>query len=39
MRKGSCTHHLDRDPEFLIELPERAQILKVLEARGRRDGS
>jgi heme-degrading monooxygenase HmoA len=29
------THHLERDPEFLIELPERVQILKVLETRER----
>jgi heme-degrading monooxygenase HmoA len=27
----SRTHHLDRDPEFLIELPERVQILTILE--------
>jgi heme-degrading monooxygenase HmoA len=27
------THHLERDPEFLIELPERVRILKVLETR------
>ena len=29
------THHLERDPEFLIELPERVQILRILETRGR----
>jgi heme-degrading monooxygenase HmoA len=31
----SRPHHLPRDPEFLIELPERVQILAVLETRGR----
>jgi hypothetical protein len=25
------THHLPRDPEFLIELPQHVQILTVLE--------
>ena len=29
------THHLERDPEFLVELPERVQILTILETRGR----
>lgn len=24
-----CIHHLPRDPEFLLELPDRVQILKV----------
>ena len=28
-------HHLERDPEFLIELPQTVQILTVLETRGR----
>ena len=28
-------HHLDRDRELLIELPERVQILTILEARSR----
>jgi heme-degrading monooxygenase HmoA len=28
------THHLPRDPDFLIELPERVQILTVLETHG-----
>jgi hypothetical protein len=28
------THHLPRDPEFLIEVPEHVQILNVLEAHG-----
>lgn len=30
--KGEPTkvHHLDRDPEFLIELPERIQIHRIL---------
>src|SRR5262245_35146420 len=27
-------HHLERDPEFLIELPQRVQILEILETRG-----
>jgi heme-degrading monooxygenase HmoA len=27
-------HHLDRDPEFLIELPRLVQILTILEVRG-----
>jgi heme-degrading monooxygenase HmoA len=27
-------HHLPRDPELLIELPERVQILRILEAPG-----
>ena len=28
------THHLDRDPEFLIEIPRRAQILRLLRVDG-----
>lgn len=24
------THHLPRDPEFLLEVPDRVQILKIL---------
>jgi len=28
-------HHLERDPEFLIELPRSVQILHILETRGR----
>jgi heme-degrading monooxygenase HmoA len=28
-------HHLDRDRELLIELPERVQILRILESRRR----
>jgi heme-degrading monooxygenase HmoA len=28
-------HHLERDPEFLIELPRSVQILDILETRGR----
>ncbi len=27
-------HHLDRDPEFLIELPERVQILQIVGSHG-----
>jgi heme-degrading monooxygenase HmoA len=29
------THHLPRDPEFLIELPHHVQILTVLETHGK----
>ena len=32
-------HHLDRDAEFLIELPERVQILTILTASGNSGGS
>ena len=28
-------HHLDRDEEFLIELPQAVQILRLLESHGR----
>lgn len=28
-------HHLERDAEFLIELPQTVQILSILETRGR----
>jgi hypothetical protein len=28
-------HHLDRDPEFLIELPHSVQILDIVAASGR----
>ena len=28
-------HHLERDAEFLIELPQSVQILTILETRGR----
>ena len=28
-------HHLDRDEEFLIELPKAVQILRILESHGR----
>ena len=27
-------HHLERDPEFLIEMPKRVQVLRILESRG-----
>jgi heme-degrading monooxygenase HmoA len=27
-----ATHHLERDAEFLIELPRRVQILRILES-------
>jgi hypothetical protein len=28
-------HHLDRDPEFLIEMPKSVQILRICESHGR----
>ena len=28
-------HHLDRDPEFLIELPEGVQVLEIVMSHGR----
>lgn len=28
-------HHLDRDPEFLIELPNRVQVLRLYASHGR----
>lgn len=31
-------HHLERDPEFLIELPERVQILKIRASHGKLGG-
>jgi heme-degrading monooxygenase HmoA len=31
-------HHLERDPEFLIELPERVQILKIRASHGNTGG-
>ncbi len=32
-------HHLDRDPEFLIELPDRVQILTIITASGNSGGN
>jgi heme-degrading monooxygenase HmoA len=32
-------HHLDRDPEFLIELPERVQILEIRHSHGKVGGA
>jgi hypothetical protein len=32
-------HHLPRDPEFLIELPESVQVLRLLTAHGRTGGT
>ena len=29
-------HHLERDPEFLVELPRSVQILALLDSEGRR---
>ncbi|HYG91924.1 MAG TPA: hypothetical protein VD978_37380 [Azospirillum sp.] len=31
-------HHLDRDAEFLIELPERVQVLRIIASHGRTGG-
>ncbi len=28
-------HHLPRDPEFLIEIPESVQVLRIYESHGR----
>lgn len=33
-RDPDAIHHLPRDPEFLIELPDRVQVLKVLLSHG-----
>ena len=33
--KAHPSHHLDRDPEFLIELPDGVQILTVRVSTGR----
>ncbi len=32
-------HHLDRDPEFLIELPRGVQILRLLASHGNTGGN
>jgi hypothetical protein len=32
-------HHLERDPEFLIELPKAVQVLDILSRSGRTGGS
>jgi hypothetical protein len=32
-------HHLPRDPEFLVELPERVQILTVRTSHGNTGGT
>ena len=29
-----CIHHLERDAEFLIELPESVQILEIIDSKG-----
>lgn len=31
----TTVHHLDRDPEFLIELPESVQVLEIRTSHGR----
>ena len=33
-RDPTAIHHLPRDPEFLIELPERVQVLRLLKIHG-----
>jgi heme-degrading monooxygenase HmoA len=30
----TAIHHLDRDPEFLIELPDRVQVLEIRASHG-----
>jgi heme-degrading monooxygenase HmoA len=30
----AAIHHLDRDPEFLIELPDRVQVLEIRASHG-----
>ena len=35
-RDPTDIHHLDRDPEFLIELPKSVQIIRLLTSHGRR---
>ena len=32
-------HHLDRDPEFLVELPTAVQVLEILSSDGNTGGS
>ncbi|MDP2329104.1 MAG: hypothetical protein Q8M19_00175 [Reyranella sp.] len=32
-------HHLDRDAEFLIELPKSVQVLQLLKSHGNKGGS
>ncbi len=32
-------HHLERDPEFLIELPSGVQVLEIVAASGRTGGA
>jgi heme-degrading monooxygenase HmoA len=32
-------HHLERDPEFLIELPESVQVLDIVSSSGNTGGS
>jgi hypothetical protein len=34
----TAIHHLDRDEEFLIELPESVQVLRILASHGRTGG-
>jgi heme-degrading monooxygenase HmoA len=35
----TAIHHLDRDPEFLIELPKSVQILKIYASHGDTGGN
>jgi len=37
-RDPTAIHHLDRDPEFLIELPDRVQILEIRHSHGNTGG-
>ena len=30
----NAVHHLERDPEFLIELPRSVQVLRLLKSHG-----
>jgi heme-degrading monooxygenase HmoA len=30
----TAIHHLDRDPEFLLELPDRVQVLEIRHSHG-----
>jgi hypothetical protein len=30
----TAVHHLERDPEFLLELPDRVQVLRLLSSHG-----
>jgi len=34
-RDPTDIHHLDRDPEFLVELPKSVQIIRLLTSHGK----